>query len=301
MMVVGLDIALMYVGNSVLQSAFNVMLGYNSLSQEGHEYMRRFRDVLNEGAVHPLSLLNPFGVAERLSSTAENEPGRKDRLMIGFAKDGTAIYARNPVGKIGEEFSGYFGSPIDMLRKKQGTIARPLLQLLSNDGGFGRKIYDPTADTPASYAGNIWAIVKHLVGSQLPEGQITAFSDLVKGQGDAKVNALQALGPFAGVTFSKGAPGGPAVGEMYANKSRVEFAQAQALPDIRKQIQRGDIAGAQKAMTAVGMDASYQGWIIKTTLNPRLRLSARGVRDFYRTAGPEAISRFERAQQRAAP
>jgi len=135
----------------------------------------------------------------------------------------------------------------------------------------------------------------------LPVGPLGALLDLVKGEGDSKVNSLQAFGSLAGATFSKGAPGGPAVGEMYANKSRVEFAQAQALPDIRKQIQRGDIAGAQKAMTAVGMDASYQGWIIKTTLNPRLRLSARGVRDFYRTAGPEAVSRFERAQQRTAP
>jgi hypothetical protein len=44
---------------------------------------------------------------EDLSSTSENEPGRRDRLRIGYAKDGTAIYARNPAGKIGEEFIGY--------------------------------------------------------------------------------------------------------------------------------------------------------------------------------------------------
>ena len=296
MMVVGLDIGLMYVGNSVLQSAFNVMLGDNSLSQEGHEYMRRFRDVLNEGAVHPLSLLNPFGVAERMSATADNEPGRKDRVMIGYAKDGTAIYARNPVGKIGEEFSGYFGSPIDMLRKKQGTLARPLMQVLSNDAGFGRKVYDPTADSPAKYAGNVWAIVKHLVGSQIPEGQISAFSDLVKGEGDAKVNALQALGPFAGVTFSKGAPGGPAVGEMYAAKSEHQFAVDQALPDIRKQIKRGDVASAEQRMTELGIPAGLQRYYIKTTLNPALRMSPRSTRDFDLYATPEQKQRLNRAR-----
>ncbi len=302
--IVTLDVALMYAGNSILQSAFHVMLGQGGWSEEGHEYLRRLRDVVNDGSAHPLSLLNPLwiaGVPGRISATADNEPGRQNRIQIGAAKDGTAIYARNPVGKIGDEFVGYFDGPIDMLRKKEGTIARPLLQIYSNDAGFGRKVYDPHAETLSERAGVIGAIAKHLIASQLPVGQISAFSDMVKGEGDKFVNMAQAFGPFAGVTFSKGAPGGPDVGEMYANKSRVEFAQAQALPDIRKQIQRGDIAGAQQAMTAVGMDASYQGWIIKTTMNPRLRLSARGVRDFYRTASPEAIARFDRAKGRAVP
>lgn len=298
MMVVGLDVALMYVGNSILQSAFNVMLGQNDLGQEAHEYLRRFRDVLNDAQVHPLRLLNPFGVAERLSATEDNEPGRKDRILVGYAKDGTAIYARNPVGKIGEEFSGYFGSPIDMLRKKQGTIARPIGQLIFNDAGFGRKIYDPTADAPAKYAGNVWAIVKHLVGSQLPEGQITAFSDLVKGEGDSKVNAFQAFGPLAGVTFSKGAPGGPAVGEMYYAKSQHQFAVDQALPDIRKQIKRGDIDGAIGRMTELDIPQPLQRYYIKTTLNPALRMSPRAVRDFYLHATDEQKQRFERARQR---
>lgn len=301
MMVVGLDVGLMLAGNSILQSAFNVMLGDNTLGQEGHEYMRRFRDVLNEGAVHPLSLLNPFGIAERMSSTADNEPGRKDRIQVGYAKDGTAIYARNPVGKIGEEFSGYFGSPIDMLRKKQGTLARPLMQILSNDAGFGRKVYDPTADSPAKYAGNVWAIVKHLVGSQLPEGQISAFSDLVKGDGDQTVNALRLAGPLLGVTFSKGAPGGPAVGEMYAAKSQHQFALDAALPDIRKQIQRGDVDGAIGRMTELDVPQGLQRYYIKTTLNPALRMSPRAVRDFYLHATDEQKQRFERARQRTTP
>jgi hypothetical protein len=252
---------------------------------------------MNEAKVHPLSLLNPFHAAEKLSATDDNEPGRKERILVGYAKDGTAIYGRNPVGKIGEEFSGYFGSPIDMLRKKQGTIARPLFQILSNDAGFGRKVYDPTADTAAKYAGNIWAIVKHLVGSQLPEGQITAFSDLVKGEGDAKVNALQAFGPFAGVTFSKGAPGGPQVGEMYASKSQHDFAVNQALPDIRRQIRRGDTEGAIGRMTELDIPQGLQRYYIKTTLNPALRMSPRAVRDFYLHATDEQKARFERAQQ----
>jgi hypothetical protein len=295
MATVALDVGLLYVGNSVMQSALNVMLGSNTLDQEAHGYIRRFRDYMEKGSQNPLSMLWPSNVTS-LSSTSENEPGLENRLKIGHTKDGTAIYARNPVGKIGEEFTGWGTGPLDMLRKKQGTIARPLLQILSNDGGFGRKIYDPDADTPAKYAGTVWAIAKHLAGSQLPEGQISALSDLVKGEGDKTVNELQLAGPLAGVTFRKGAPGGEAVGEMYHNKSAFEFRVQQAMPDIRKQILRGDQAGAEAKMTDIGMDASYSRWVLKTTLNPATRLGSKALRDFYRTATPEQRDRMTRIQ-----
>lgn len=297
--IVTLDVALMYAGNSLLQSAFHVMLGQGGWSEEGHEYLRRLRDVVNDGAAHPLSLLNPLWISSvpgRLSATADNEPGRQNRIMIGTAKDGTAIYARNPVGKIGDEFAGYFDGPIDMLRKKEGTIARPLLQIYSNDAGFGRKVYDPHAETLSERAGVIGAIAKHLIASQLPVGQISAFSDLVKGEGDKLVNMAQAFGPFFGVTFSKGAPGGPAVGEMYDARSRHEFAVNQALPDIRKQIRRGDVDGAISAMTELDIPQGLQRWYIKTTLNPALRMSPRAVRDFYLHATDEQKQRFNRAR-----
>ena len=298
--IVALDVGLMYAGNSMLQSAFHVMLGQGGWSQEGHEYLRRLRDVVNDGSAHPLSLLNPLwiaGVPGRLSSTAENEPGLQNRVMIGTAKDGTAIYARNPVGKIGDEFSGYFDGPLDMLRKKEGTIARPLLQIYSNDAGFGRKVYDPHAETLSERAGVIGAIAKHLMASQLPIGQISAFSDLVKGEGDKFVNLLQAFGPFAGVTFRKGAPGGPAVGELYDARSRHEFAVNQAMPDIKKQILRGDLDGAISRMTELDINQGLQRWYIKSTLNPATRLSPRAMRDFQLYSTDEQKARMGRARQ----
>ena len=294
MSVVALDMGLMYVGNSLLQNAMNVMWGDSSLDKEMHGYAERFANKMQAVKEHPLELIQPLKLLGDLSSTSENEPGKGDRIRIGYAKDGTAIYARNPAGKIGDEFAGYMTGPLDMMRRKLGTIARPAWQIMSNDAGFGRKVYDPDADTPARYLANLGRIARHIAGSQLPEGQMGAVRDLVTGQGDAKVNALQALGPFAGVTFSKGAPGGPAVGEMYANKAQFEFRVQQAMPDVRRQIQRGDIAGAQQKMTEVGMDPSYQRWVVKTTLNPATRIGTKALQDFYRTASPEARARFAR-------
>jgi hypothetical protein len=297
MTVVAADMALLYVGNSLLQNAMNVMVNDSTLEKEFHGYATRFQAKLQAVKEHPLELIQPLRLLSDLSSTSENEPGKGERIHVGNAANGTAIYMRNPAGKIGEEFMGYMTGPLDMMRRKLGTIARPAWQIMNNDRGFGRKIYDPDADTPGKYLSNLGKIAAHIAGSQLPEGQIGAFSDLVKGEGDAKVNAMQALGPFAGVTFAKGAPGGPAVGEMYANKSRVEFQINQAMPDIRRQIQRGDIPGAQQRMTELGMDAGYQRWAIKTTLNPATRIGPKALRDFYRTATPEQRARFERAQQ----
>jgi hypothetical protein len=297
MMTMSLEMALLYAGNSVLQSAFNVMLGGKSLDQEGHDYIRRFRDMINEKQAHPLSLLQPFHTAESLSSTNENEPNRKDRIYAGNAADGTAIYMRAPWGKIGEEFTNWFSSPIDMAKKKEGTIMRPMMQILSNDAGFKREIYNPRAETWPDYLQSAAAIAKHLVLSQLPIGQFKAGMDLVKGEGDSLVNTLQLAGPFAGFTFSKGAPGGKAVGEMYDSRAQHEFQVNQALPDIRKQILRGDTNGAISRMTELDIPQGLQRFYIKTTLNPALRMSPRAVKDFYLHANPEQRERFDRARQ----
>jgi hypothetical protein len=296
-LVVAMDMGLMYVGNSILQNAMNVMFNDSTLEKEFHGYAERFMAKMQAVKEHPLELVQPLRLLGDLSATSENEPGKGDRVRVGSAADGTAIYARNPAGKIGEEFIGYMTGPLDMMRKKLGTIARPAWQVMSNDAGFGRKIYDPDADTPAKYLKNLGLIAQHIAGSQLPAGQMNAFSDLVKGEGDSKVNALQAFGPFAGVTFAKGAPGGPAVGEMYASRAQHDFQVNQALPDIRRQIQKGDIDGAVSRMTELDIPGGLQRFYIRTTLNPATRMSGRAVRDFYLHATPEQRQRFDRARE----
>jgi hypothetical protein len=297
MAVVALDVGLMYIGNSLLQSTINVIRTDRTVPEEMKGYADRMAAALEHVKEHPLALLQPFDFMERLSVTSENEPGKAERVRIGTSKDGTAIYMRNPVGKIGEEFVGYMSGPLDMMRRKLGTIARPGWQILANDRGFGRKVYDPNADTPAKYMLNLGRIAGHLAGSQFPEGQITAASDLVKGEGDANVAAAQAFGPIAGVTFSKGAPGGPAVGELYRAREMHQFQVDRDLPDIRKQVVRGDIAGAQERMTQLGVPPGLQRFYIRTSLFPETRLGGRTLRDFYQYATPEQRERMERARQ----
>ncbi len=143
--------------------------------------------------------------------------------------------------------------------------------------------------------------MKHFAKSQVPEGQFSALLDLAKGEGDAKVNALQAGGPILGVTFSKGAPGGPAVGEMYNERARHDLKVQQQLPDIRKQMLRGDIEGATTRMQDLGIPKGLQKFYLRTTLNPATRLGTRSLKDFYSRATPEQIERMERARGVGAP
>lgn len=294
--VVTLDMGLMYVMNSLLQNGFNILAQDSTLDKEMRGYAERFKGEMSAIGEHPLKLLQPLSVIQSLSATAENEPGKDERVRVGYANDGTAIYMRNPAGKIGEEFTGYLSGPLDMIHRKLGTIARPIWQIMANDKGFGRKVYDPSADAPAKYLGNMGAIAKHLAMSQLPEGQIGAFMDLVKGDGDPKVNVAQAFGPVAGVTFSKGAPGGPAVGELYQAHAMHNYAVDAALPDIRKQIQRGDVDGARDRMTELGIAPGLQRFYIRTSIDPATRLGGRTLRDFYLYGTPEQKQRLENAR-----
>jgi len=291
--IVTMDIGLAYAGTSLLQNIFNVMSFDSTWEKELQGYNRRFWNWLEEVKANPLTV---FQAPSKLSATAENEPGLQDRIHVGNAADGTGIYMRNPFGKIGEEFIGYATTPLDMIRRKGSTISRPLLNIYHNDKGFGRKVYDPDAKFPMGWIKNIEAVAKELFLTQTPEGQITAFTDLVKGDGDPKVNALSAFGPIAGVTFRRGARGGPAIGELYHARSEHDFLVQAALPDIRKQILRGDIEGANARMTELGIPPGLQRFYRRTTLNPASRLSGRTLRDFYLYSTPEQRERLERAQ-----
>jgi hypothetical protein len=111
--------------------------------------------------------------------------------------------------------------------------------------------------------------------SQVPEGQMNAAMDLVKGEGDKNVNAAQALGPIAGVTFSKGAPGGPAVGEMYqARETQHQFAIAGAARHPQADPARRH-HGAQERMSALNIPPGLQKFYIRTSQFPETRLGGR--------------------------
>jgi len=289
------DIGLGMAMNSVLQSSIAILAGDSSLDKEQRGYAQRLNQALQMVKENPLDMLKAL---EHVSATSTNEPGKHDRVLVGHTADGTAIYLRNPVGKIGEEFTGWMTKPLDTLKAKLSTFAKPIYQTVANDVGFGHKLYDDKDQLPGATMRAVGRIVANFIGQQLPLSAIQGAKDWYAGNGDATLNASKVLAPLAGMTFSKGAPGGEAVGEMYAARARHDFNVQDAMPGIREQIRRGDVRGAYQHMLQLGMQPGLAQWEIRATLQPSTRLSQTQLQNFARYATAEERQRMAAALQR---
>jgi hypothetical protein len=223
----------------------------------------------------------------------DNEPGKENRFLIGYQPDGTAIYGRLPTGKVAEDLQDWITEPRETLLRKQSNYSRLAYEMASNDKGFGQKLYDPHDHSPAGFAKNVGRVVWNFVGGILPEAQLQAMEDVVTGRTDRKTAALQSVAPLTGLTISKGAPGGPAMADLYAAKDEQSFKVAEARPQITALIKSGDVTGARAKMTELGITPPAQSYMIRAVMNPQARMSGRAIRDFLATATPEQRVRFE--------
>jgi hypothetical protein len=201
-----------------------------------------------------------------------------------------------PTGKIGEEFQGWLTSPLDMLKRKQGTLARPTLQMLNNDKGFGHPIWDDSEKGIKGVVDRLGSVVWNYMIQQIPMDSLVAAGKIAKGKGD-QTDALKVIGPLLGLTFSRGAPGGPAVGELFAAEKEHRAEMYRALPGVRSLLQDGDVAGAVSAMQDAHMTREEMAVTIRYADNPSARLSERRLREFYEIATPERQQRMDRIIQ----
>lgn len=290
--------ALGYAGNQLVTST-----GGKTLDEEIEGYKKRFAEIQKRTREHPFEVLNPFSPykgAEMLSATSENEPGKHDRVLVGYEKDGTAVYGRFPMGKIGEEFMGWQTSPLDMMHKKLSTWARPLSEIWANDKGFGRKVYDKNADlTTWEQVKNVGRIAWHLMKSQVPVDWGQSIADYASGHGDETTNLLKSVGPIAGMTFSKGAPTGPEYGDILKEKEKQKFAIGENLDTIRRLVQDGKVDEAVKLMIDMKLDKhDIQTFVRIYSGGPRVTKGA--ARKFSSSASPEAVEELRRHMEDAA-
>lgn len=288
---IAMSVGLYYTVNALVQHAFNVIARDSSVNDELRGYVRRWNDAVSAIKEDPFEVRH---LLARLSPTWDNEPWKQDRAYVGNDSRGTGIYARIPMGKFGEELTGYATKPMTMLRGKLSPLAGGLLDVLTNDQGFGQKVYNEHDNTIRGDLQTAWAVGKHLVMKHLPEGQIGAINDLLRDQADSGVNVTRLVGPALGFTTSRGAPGGPQRGEQMEAKEDFEARFSLAWPDIKKQVQRGDEEGARKALRAIGTPSGMQNGLIRNAKDPAGALRGRTLLDFYQYATPEQKRRFER-------
>jgi hypothetical protein len=237
-------------------------------------------------------LSHPLDSFASLGPNSRNEPDREDRIHYGTEETGTNVYMRLPTGKIGEEFKNWLTSPLQTLLRKQGTIMRPITQTIENDRGFGQRVYNPDDPSWAGMVKNVGRIVWNFMSQQVPADSIQAGVDWAQGHADT-TDKMKVLGPLAGLTFSKGAPGGPEVGEMY-HESKVQHGKvADIMPDVRHAIKIGDTDKAIDLMESVGMPQGKINSIIRKNEDPQSRLSSKALKDYYKNASEESKKRME--------
>lgn len=286
-----MDAALMYVGNDVLQDTLDKLRRDKSWGQIGQGYLDRLHALSTKASNDPWAIAtSPLASFESLLATSTNEPGKENRIHYGNQGDGTAQYVRLPTGKVGEDFVNWIRSPVKTFKAKMSTFAKPITEVLANDNGIGQRVYDP--DASASVMKNVGRIIKLIAEAQVPMDTINGAVNIAQGKAN-DTDVAKVVGPIAGFTFSKGAPGGPAVGELYAADRKYIGDKQDIMPEVAQDIKDGNRDKAIERMTAIGMSAPEMKQVLKHLENPESRLTGAGLKNFNRRASDDDKAKME--------
>ncbi len=167
------------------------------------------------------------------------------------------------------------------------------METMTNDKGFGKRVYNPDDPGVAGAVRNVGKVVRNFMAAQLPVDAIQGIIDKSQGTAD-DTTTYKLLGPLAGLTFSKGAPGGPAVGEMFHTENLYRGKKADLMPAVHELIKLDKIDEAVDAMRSIGMPNSEINSVIRYTQDPGARFNKAGMRRFGKHADEEARERMDR-------
>ncbi|MDE2106151.1 MAG: hypothetical protein KGL39_53505, partial [Patescibacteria group bacterium] len=303
------DLALLYGMNAVVQLGVRGIEQYLNdpdddamakLGRVGHEmahgFVRRWHMLADRRAEHPLDWINPFDDIGSLMPSAENEPGKQDRIFVGTDKQGRGIYVRNPFGKVGEEFKNYLTAPLTQLKAKLSPFVKPIIDTVGNADYFGRKIYSADDGSLSSDIKALGQIIGHWMVAQIP---LTAFQggmDLVTGAPETGMSVAKSVIPaVTGLSVSQGSPKGPQGAVEQQVKQRVDQQFLDAYPHIVEAVKAGDLVKAEQMLRDLGETPSEIRGRIANILQPARPTSPRGYlgREFRQYATPQERERLE--------
>lgn len=283
------DIAMNYVGNSILQDVVDHLNRDKSLDQIMQGYVYRYHKLLQKHGGSPWELLDIPNDLKEMSSTASHEPGKENRILWDTdPKTGTDTYLRFPFGKIGEEFEGWIRHPSQMMHRAEGTFIKPLLDIYNNSDWSHHPIYNERAKGLSGMMDTLGKVVTHIMEAQVPKEAIeSAMKLLEKESSNPSLDKMKIFGPMAGVTASSGYPGGPEAGILADTERRQSEEVSAALPDVKKAVEKGDEEKAREIMGKLNMTDRQQQSIINHYRNPAGKVNSRNLGKFERTATPE--------------
>jgi hypothetical protein len=290
--VIAMDIAAMTFITSLVQALWQ---GQNG-KQIAEDFKERTAALGRRIQEDPLKVaMQPLQALASLSQTADNAPGKEDRVRIGEdEKRGDSYYARLPVGKIGEELKNYmnFVSAMRMAHGKMSTFAKPFADLFGGNKDFqGQSIVDEHGNgfKQAAQFGAYW------VKSQLPTEDIMSLVRVANGTAD-QMDKDKLLGTATGITVGRVA-GGDAVAEMRDQARQTQASLSNALPGAKEAIRRGDIEGAEKLLIDAGQTPHEAQRILLSLQNPNMITNGK-MKKFIQHASPEEIAKFQKMTQR---
>lgn len=278
------DMATYLVLNSAIQSAVAAWTNAETTDEIENGYKRRFADYLEKTKHNPLHALN----LQSLTPNSENEPGKEDYIYMGRDAQGTGIYAKNMFGKVGQDLMDWVTSPAMTLKRKESTLSRPVMAVLDNDKGNGQMVYDPQG----SWLGDVADVAKYVALQQGPGQTVQGAHDIITGEDRTPVTVGKVLGAPFGVFLSKGAPGGPVAGMVYAMDKEHEYQVQQVMPDAYRYIRSGNIDKAVELMKTANMTPGEMRARIRFGIDPGNSITPAKLRTFMYHADDDSRARM---------
>jgi hypothetical protein len=259
-----MDIGVTYIANSIFQDLLDHFKRDKSWSDIEQGYVDRFHEAMTKAYKDPMAIMpfvgHPFEWTHSFFSNSENEPGKQNRIKIDKMSDGTWVYARSALGKMGEDLEGWSGDFFNTLWKKTGSLIRPAIEVAMEardpDKPIAARIWTP--DDNALQA--IGKAVVHILGGAVPVNDAMTLGDLLSGtsasagmsqQGKdlaAQEKAKLLVPIVSGVTLSRGYPGGAVAGELAHNETMQRQRKEALLPEANKLLKTGIEADRDKAI-----------------------------------------------------
>lgn len=277
------DIAASIVIGAGMQTTITAIMTDSSKDEILDGYKERLNKWVTEAHKNPLVVLNPIKFFEDLSPQSSNEPGKTKRIYIGRDKNGTAIYLKNPFGKIGEDLIDLYEQPYNLLKRKLSPFFGAVRDISNNDAGFGREVWAPDDSTLRA----IGKSALHVFKKQVPYDLAEALIDTASGDTKDIQKYKAIMGIPLGLSFSKGYPGGPELGVLSEVERKRKRMKASNMPSIRKLIEKGEISSAMNKMIDLGFSEKEAESTFESTLAPYGKLSANRIERIMRNASKE--------------
>lgn len=267
------------------------------------QYRDNYLRMLKMGGEHWSHWIDPWFIPDQLSLLSRNEPGKTDRIRTSTEADQTAIYTRNPSGKVPEEIRNWLTHPVDTLTSKLAPLPKSIWEGVTNKvGKYDQHLYPEKA----AWYEKAMPIIKHVIASEIPAETIKAHWDILTGNESKQTNqgALstperqKAAGFWTGLTTSHGYPGGPEAGLQAEVQRDHREAVDLARPDIRDALKHGDTQKAIKIMKDAGMSPNEMQSLIRRTDAPAASsMSKTAMKNFVQHATPDQIDQYKQMRQ----